>query len=309
MIYDVIIIGGGAAGLSAALWCDELGLTTLLLEARAELGGQLLRVYNPIKNHLGIETANGRELRDIFAEQVEKRAFEIRLQATITKTNFLEKSVSLESGETIFANSIIIAAGVRRRKLNVAGEDEFVGRGIIESGRRDAATVENKMVAVVGGGDAAFENALILAETAANVALFHRQKNFRARAEFIEQVRKHPKIQISAATIVRKINGNERVENVELENLETGEIYRQNIEAIVIRAGVEPNTDFLDGQLETDAQGYITTNQNCQTNLEGIYAVGDVANPLAPTVSGAVGAGATAAKTITNFKLRITNEN
>lgn len=298
MDFDVIIIGGGAAGISAALWCAELKLNVLLVEAQAELGGQLLRVYNPIENHLGIETANGRELRDIFVSQIKNRQFAVRLQSEIAALDVGEKSVALKSGKRFFAEKIIIATGVRRRKLNVAGEEEFQRKGIIESGKRDASTVKNKNVCIIGGGDAAFENALILAEAAASVMLVHRGKDFRARAEFVGQVAGNPKIEIFTETVVRKISGNKRVEAIELENLQTGRIFEKRIEAILLRIGVEPNTSFLKNQLELDAGGYIKTNQNCETSAAGIYAVGDVANPVAPTVSGAVGTGATAAKAI-----------
>ncbi|MCY7345860.1 MAG: NAD(P)/FAD-dependent oxidoreductase [Pyrinomonadaceae bacterium] len=298
MNFDVIIIGGGAAGISAALWCDELNLKTLLLEAGGELGGQLLRVYNPIKNHLGIETKNGRELRDIFVRQIENRQFTVFLQSEICSVDLQKKSVALDSGEKFFAAAIIVATGVRRRKLNVEGEEKFIGKGIVESGKRDADSVRDKNVCIVGGGDAAFENALILAETAKSVLLIHRQTNFRARAEFIEQVANNPKIKILTETIVRKIIGGERVEAVALENLSTEKIFVKDVEAILLRIGVEPNTDFLNGELELDKHGYIVVNQICETNIKGIYAVGDVANSVAPTVSSAVGMGATAAKAI-----------
>ena len=298
MNFDVIIIGGGAAGISAALWCDELKLKSLLLEARGELGGQLLRVYNPIKNHLGIETENGRELRDIFVGQIENRHFTVLLQSKISAVDLQIKSVALDSGETFFADVIVVATGVRRRKLNVAGEEKFIGKGIIESGKRDADSVRDKNVCIVGGGDAAFENALILAETAKSVMLIHRQTNFRARPEFIERVKNNRKVEILTATIVRKIIGGERVEAVKLKNLSTAKVFVKDVEAILLRIGVEPNTDFLNGELELNKHGYIIVNQICETNIEGIYAVGDVANPIAPTVSSAVGTGATAAKAI-----------
>ncbi len=298
MNYDVIIIGGGAAGLSAALWCAELKLKTLLLERGAELGGQLLRVYNPIKNHLGIETENGRELRDIFVKQIENYRFDVRLQSEIVQVDLESKTVTLSNGGVFRARTLIVASGVRRRKLNVEGEEKFAGRGIIESGKRDAESLRNKKVCVIGGGDAAFENALILAETASEVMLIYRGESFRARAEFIEQVKKNPKVEILTETAVRKFIGDERVEAVELENLQTKRIYKKDVEAILIRIGVEPDTDFLSRQLDLDEQGYIKINQNCQTSVEGIYAVGDAANPIAPTVSSAVGMGATAAKAI-----------
>jgi len=302
--FDVIIIGGGAAGISAALWCDDLKLNALLLEREAELGGQLPRVYNPIKNHLGIETQNGSEMRDRFVKQIENRRFTIRLESEIARVNLRKKSVTLGGGETFSAEAIIIAAGVRRRKLNVAGEDEFRDRGIIESGKRDADLLKDKNVCVIGGGDAAFENALILAETAASVTLVHRREIFRARAEFIEQARSNPKIMTLTETAVRKISGGGRIEAVELENLKTRKTFVRNIQAVLIRIGVEPNTDFLRGQIELDEGGYVKINQNSETSIENIFAVGDAANPIAPTISSAVGMGATAAKSI-SFKSKV----
>jgi len=296
--YDVIIVGGGAAGLSAALWCDELELKTVLLESGAEFGGQLLRVHNPIANHLGIETVNGRELRDVFVKQIENRQFAVRFNTEVVEIDAENKIILTADNQKFSAENLIIATGVRRRRLNVEGEEQFKNKGILESGKRDYALADGKNALVVGGGDAAFENALILSETAAIVTLVHRNKNFRARPEFVEQVKNNPKIEILTETVVRKLIGSGRVEAVELESLESKKIFERNIEAILIRIGVEPNTNFLRGKIKFDKQGYIKINHNCQTNVEGIYAVGDAANPSAPTVSSAVGMGATAAKTI-----------
>ncbi|MDQ3712608.1 MAG: NAD(P)/FAD-dependent oxidoreductase [Acidobacteriota bacterium] len=307
MNFDVIIIGGGAAGLSAELWCAELGLNALLLEAETELGGQLLWTHNGIKNHLGIEAENGRELRDIFLRQIESRQFNHRLHSEISDIDFENKKILLNSGECFFAQALVIATGIRRRKLNVAGEEKFKNNGIIESGKRDADVAKGKNALVVGGGDAAFENALILAETTSEVTLIHRQKKFRARAEFVERAKNNPKVKILTDTTVREIAGGEQVEVVELENLDTEQRFILAVEVVLIRIGVEPNTEILRGKLELDERGYVKINQNCETNMKGIYAVGDVANPIAPTVSSAVGMGATAAKAISNFKLRITN--
>ena len=296
--FDVIIIGGGAGGLSTALWCDELGLSALLLEEKNELGGQLLWTHNEIKNYLGRETENGRELRDAFLRQIEKRNFELYLQARIAEIDLEKKEVVLAGETLISARAIVIATGIRRRTLKVAGEDEFRTRGIIESGKKNADSVAGKSVLVVGGGDAAFENALILAETAEKVTLAHRRKAFSARKEFIEQVKNHPKVTILTETSVQKISGNERIESVELKNSATGEILVLPVDALLIRIGVEPNTGLFRGKLELDDSGYIEINRNCATSLESVFAVGDVANPLAPTVSSAVGMGATAAKAI-----------
>jgi thioredoxin reductase (NADPH) len=296
--FDVIIIGGGVAGISTALWCDELGLSALLLEKNAELGGQLLWTYNEIKNYLGREAKNGRELRDVFLNQIENRKFEVHLQAQIAEIDLEKKEIVLADKTRCSTQTIVIATGVRRRKLNVKGEDEFKEGGIIESGKQNADSVKAKKVLIVGGGDAAFENALILAERAEKVTLVHRRKDFRARREFIEQVKNHLKIEVLAETAVQEISGNERIESVELINLNTNETRILPIDALLIRIGVQPNTTNLRGKLKLDKNGYIEVNQNCETNIKGIFAVGDAANPLAPTISSAVGMGATAAKAI-----------
>ncbi len=296
--FDVIIIGGGVGGLSTALWCDELGLSALLLESRAELGGQLLWTHNEIKNYLGKEAENGRELRDAFLEQIEKRNFELSLQAQIAEIDLEKKEVTLSDKMLFSARAIVIATGVRRRKLDVAGEDEFRTRGIIESGKKNADLVRGKKVLIVGGGDAAFENALILAETAEKVTLAHRRKVFSAREEFIEQVKTHPKITILTETAVQKISGKERIESIELKNLATDETRTLPVDTLLIRIGVAPNTEIFRGNLTLDKNGYIEVNRNCETSIKDVFAVGDVANPLAPTISSAVGMGATGAKVI-----------
>ncbi|MGI8638525.1 MAG: NAD(P)/FAD-dependent oxidoreductase [Pyrinomonadaceae bacterium] len=298
IIFDVIVIGGGTAGISASLWCDELGLKTLLLEENNELGGQLLRVYNPIKNHLGTEAKNGRELRDIFVKQIERCNFTTKLSSAISEIDLENKTVLLNDGEKFSAQALIIATGVSRRKLGIEGEEKFQSKGILESGKRDRDLVKGKNAAVVGGGDGAFENALILAETASEITLIHRRRDFHARAEFIEQVKNNPKIKILTDSIVQKFIGIERLEAVELKSSKTVETQVLPVEAVLIRIGVEPNTKLLRGKISLDKHGCIKVNQNCETNLEGIFAVGDVANPLAPTISSAVGMGATAAKAI-----------
>jgi thioredoxin reductase (NADPH) len=294
--YQVIIVGGGPAGLSAGLWCDELGLDAVLLEAGDELGGQLLWTYNAIRNHLGSMAENGRELQRIFLKQIEKRGFEIRTGSPVTEIDALKKEVKLNDGTVLTSAALILATGIRRRKLNAAGEEKFKGRGIIESGKRDAEKVRGKNVAIVGGGDAAVENALILAETAERVTLIHRRREFRARAEFLEQIRTRPNIEILTDVTVTALLGEDSLTAVELQ--QNGLTFIHPTDFVLLRIGVAPNTELLQGQMRLDEQGYCRINSHCQTDIKDVYAVGDVAAPLAPTVSGAVGMGATAVKSI-----------
>lgn len=302
MNYDVIIIGGGAAGISAGLWCADLNLRHLVLEKEEELGGQLLWTYNKIENHLGIEAENGREMRDVFVKQIKKRDFQVKCAAEISKVDLKGRSIELKTGEKFSADFFIIATGVQRRKLNIEGEEKFQNRGILRSGKRDKDSAKGKKVLIVGGGDAALENALILAETAEKVTLVHRTEQFSAREEFLEKARRNDKIEILTNTILQKIAGDKKIETAKLKDLKKNKTENRAIDLILLRIGVVPNTEIFADQIELDENGYIEINRVCETSIENVFAVGDVANPLAPTVSSAVGTGAIAVKVISNLR-------
>lgn len=296
--FDVVIIGGGPAGLSAALWCAELKLSAVVLEQEKEFGGQLLWTYNSIENHLGITAKNGRELCDIFLRQLEDRTFTRCAQTKIVAVNLKEKTVYVNNGTELSGKAIVIATGVRRRKLNIPGEDLFRGKGIIESGKKDAEEIENKKVLIVGGGDAALENALILAEHAERVYLIHRRNEFRGRKEFIEKIRENKKIEVLLETELLEISGKENVEMVTLKDSNSGKTQKISVAGVLLRIGIAANTELFQGQIAQDENGYVKIDSNCHTNIEGVFAVGDVANPISPTVSSAVGMGASAVKEI-----------
>lgn len=297
-MLDVIIIGAGAAGLSAALWCDELGLDTLVLEEKEEIGGQLLSVHNRIENYLGVIAANGRELRDLFAKQVENCEFDLWTNVEIESVDAIAKRVKLKSGEDIRSIALIIATGVRRRKLNVQGEDELSGRGVIESGAKDKDLFAGRDVCIVGGGDAAAENALMLAEVCPTVTLVHRGKSLRARREFVQAIKANHRITVFTESVLLRIIGDEWVEGVEIKREGALKPLQIAVQGVLIRIGVEPNVELFRGQVRFDEYGYIAVTNDCETSMENVFAVGDVTNYLAPTISGAVGMGATAAKAI-----------
>src|SRR5262249_34183813 len=154
-MHDVIIIGAGPSGLSAAFWCDELGLDALVLEQAEEIGGQLHRVHNPINDYLGLKASNGRELLEHFSAGVEEAEFDLWTGAAIESIDLRAKRISLRSGERLQSIAIILATGVRPRTLNLPGEKEFAGKGMIESAARDRDLFAGQDVCVVGGGDAA----------------------------------------------------------------------------------------------------------------------------------------------------------
>ncbi|HEV8426783.1 MAG TPA: FAD-dependent oxidoreductase [Pyrinomonadaceae bacterium] len=297
-MHDVIIIGAGPAGLSTAFWCDELGLDTLLLEQTEQVGGQLHRVYNPIENYLGIKTRDGKELLDLFAVNVDSAEFDLWTQTAITSVDLKAKRVSLASGEELQAIALVLATGVRPRELGVPGEKEFVGKGMIESAARDRQLFAGKDVCVVGGGDAAVENALLFAEVCPTVTLVHRGKKLRARREFVEQLQATHCITVFTESILTRIIGEDGVVAVEIQRQQGLKPFQVAVGGVLIRIGVEPNTELFQNQLETDEKGFLVVNSQQETKLPMVFAVGDVSNPLAPTISGATGAGATAAKII-----------
>jgi len=293
---DVIIIGGGPAGLSAALWCANLGMRALVFEKEAEFGGQLLLTFNAIKNHLGVEAADGRELCARFLQHIDTANVRRMVGASVESVDLVMKTVILTDGSRHSAKSLIIATGVRRRKLEVPGEEEFRGNGILESGERDKEKMSGKRVMIVGGGDAALENAFILSATATKVIVVHRRDAFSARDEFIQAARQRRNIEFVMDSRVAAIVGGEAVVGVEVDDLESGTRSKIDVDAVLIRIGVVPNTEIFRGQVALDDAGYICIDAACRTNIEAVFAAGDAASPAIPTISNAIGHGAAAAK-------------
>jgi thioredoxin reductase (NADPH) len=297
-MHDVLIIGAGPAGIAAALWCDELGLDTLVLEQNASVGGQLHSIYNPIENYPGVRAGNGSEFLNRFSEQVSNADFDLWTDVEIESVDLRTRRVVLRSGEELQSISIIIATGVRRRRLGIPGEEEFAGHGIIESPSRDRESFAGKDVCVIGGGDAAAENALLLAEVCPTVTLVHRSKKLRARPTFVQQLQGQHCITVFPESVVTGILGNDEVAAVEILRKDALKPFQMAVKGVAVRVGVEPNTEIFREELQLDAQGYAVVTSQQETNVANVFAIGDVSNPRAPTISGAAGAAATAAKVI-----------
>ncbi|MGH9906619.1 MAG: NAD(P)/FAD-dependent oxidoreductase [Pyrinomonadaceae bacterium] len=297
-MHDVVIIGAGPAGIAAALWCDQLGLDTLILEERETIGGQLLSIYGPIENYPGLKTRDGRELLARFSDRIDEAGFDLWTNTEIETVDLAARRVCLRSGETLQSIGVVIATGVRKKQLGIPGEEEFANRGLIESAVRDRHLLAGKDVCVIGGGDAAVENALILADVCATVTLVHRGKNLRARREFVEQLQTTHCVTVFAESVVTRLLGNERLEAVEVLRKEALKPFQMAVQGVLIRIGVEPNTELFHDQLKLDEKGFVETNSQHETTVPNVFAIGDVSNPLSPTISSATGAGATAAKVI-----------
>jgi thioredoxin reductase (NADPH) len=297
-MHDVVIIGAGPAGLSAARWCDELGLDTLLLEQEDQIGGQLNRVYNRVTNYLGLEAQNGHELLEHFKRNLNETDFDQWTGVRIQSIDLHAKRVSLESGEQIQSIAIVIATGVRRRELGIEGEKEFRGKGVIESGSKDRELIAGRDVCIIGGGDAAAENALLLAEVCPTVTLVHRGKTLRARREFSEQLHTNHCITVFTESNVTRIIGDDEVQAVEIQRKEGLKPFQLAVRGVLIRIGVQPNTELFRDQIQLNDLGYIHVNNERETTRAFVFAIGDVSNPLAPTINTATGDGATVAKVI-----------
>lgn len=293
----IIVVGGGVAGLSAAIWLGDLGLECIVVERASETGGQLHRIYTDITNYPGIKGISGAEFAKILHEQA--KSFGVSFEKDEVRSISVERSqVGLMSGNVVEYDALLIASGVRRRRLGVEGEIEFEGKGILESGAKNPEAVAGNTVVVVGGGDAAVENAAILAGFAEKVVLIHRGSRFRARSPIVDTALKYENVEVRMKTVVTKFVGDELLSGVLTRDVENGSETLIGAQNALIRIGVAPNTEPFSDVVKLDKDGYIEVDCECKTSTEGIYAVGDVAFKVSPTIATAIGTGSTAAKSI-----------
>ena len=295
--HDVIIIGGGPAGMSALIWCHSLGLRGVLIEQSPELGGQMLEMYHRVIDYPGLVAENGRELRDQFAAQLDLLQLDYRTGRKIEEVDLGQRRARC-GGEWLQGRGVIIATGARKRRLGIPGEERFEIRGVSFSATRDHSLYAGKKVSVIGGGDSAVQNSLLLARICPSVTLIHRSDKYRARPDWLEQARENPRVTIIDNAEAKAVEGGERVERLVIQDTRTGEIKIIDTEGVFIRVGVAPNTEMFRGQIETDEAGFIKTDQRQQTSVEMVYAAGDVCRPACLSVATAVGQGAISAKDI-----------
>lgn len=294
--YDVMIIGGGPAGMSGLLWCNSLGLRAVLLEQADELGGQLLQMFHRVIDYPGLITGSGRELRDHFQAQLSELQLSYRTGCTLEEINLRDRTL-LCNGDRLASRAIILATGARKRRLGIPGEDRFsIQNGVSFSATRDHGLYAGKKVCVIGGGDSAVENSLVLSRVCPHVMLIHRSDQFRARPEWLQQARETPNITFLTGVEAKAIEGGEHVERLIVEEIPSRQRQAIATEGVFIRAGIAPNTESFREQIELDEAGYIKTNRRQQTSIEGIYAAGDVCRPVCLSVATAAGQGAIAAK-------------
>ncbi len=275
MNYDVVILGGGPAGLTAAIYASRARLRTLLVE-KTFPGGQLMMCAH-VENYPGYLGGPGMELSEVMRQQAEKFGTESKI-AEVARVDLLgaEKAIYTTENEVIFSKAVILCLGARPRRLGVPGEQEFLGKGISYCAVCDGALFKDKILVVVGGGDTAVEDAVFLTRYASRVHLIHRRNKLRAQRIIQERAFANPSIEIHWNTVVKEIVGTDNVDHVTIENVQTGLPAKLPVDGVFILIGNEPNTKMLEGQIELDEAGYIITDENMQTNVPGVFAAGDV---------------------------------
>jgi thioredoxin reductase (NADPH) len=293
MSYDVIIVGGGPAGLAAGLYTARMNLKAVLVD-RGPLGGQLLNT-ELVEDYPGFESILGSELATKMGEHARKFGLEVRdfepVEAIDVEGN--TKVVRLESGEELRAPALIMAAGGLPRYLGVPGEKEFWGRGVSYCAVCDGAFFKGQELAVVGGGDAAVEEGDFLTRYASKVYIIHRRNELRAQPILVDRARANPKIEFVLESAVTDITGGEKVQGVRYQ--QHGSDKELAVGGVFIFVGFVPNSKLLKVHIDHDEAGYITTGRDMQTSVEGIWAVGDVRAQLTKQIATAVGDGTTAA--------------
>jgi len=292
--YEVVIIGGGPAGLTAGLYTSRASLNSLLIE-RGLVGGQIANAQR-VENYPGFpEGISGFELGQLMHQQATKYGLKtVTAEATGIELQQEQKVVKTTKGNFI-ARAVIIASGSERYKLGIPGEEKFRGKGVSYCATCDAAFFRQQPVAIVGGGDAAITEALHLAKFASRVIVIHRRHQLRASRILQERALAEPKIEFLWDTVVEEIGGEDSVKRLKLRQVITGEKTTLEIAGIFISIGLKPNTDYLKGILPLDTTGHISTNDTMETEIAGIFAAGDIRHHSARQAIAAAGDGATAA--------------
>jgi len=294
---DVVVIGSGPAGLSAALYTARANLTTHIL-AGPQIGGQVSLTWE-IDNYLGFpETLSGAELTDRMVKHAEKFGAEVVYdEATAVDLSARPFRITTYGGE-LQADAVVVAAGASSRKLEVPGETEFIGRGVSYCATCDGAFFKGHDVLVVGGGDSALEEALFLTRFANSVRIVHRRDSFRAGPQLQERVAANPKIDYVWNTVVDEIRGNGKVGEVAVHRLDSGEPGVLDATGVFIFIGHYPNSDIYRGVLEMDSHGYLQVDERMMTNVPGVFACGEIADPIWKQVASSVGQGAQAGMSV-----------
>jgi thioredoxin reductase (NADPH) len=275
-IYELIIIGSGPAGLAAALYAGRAELDTIIIEKAPISGGQIINTYE-VDNYPGIPGVSGFELGTKFREHCDRLNMNF-ITGEVTKFEVEDglKKITLEDGTVYISKTVILANGANPRKLAVEGEERLAGMGVSYCATCDGAFFKNKVTVVVGGGDVAVEDAIFLARICKKVYVIHRRNEFRAARSYINKLLSMENVEIIWDSVVEEIKGNEQVENITVKNIKSEESRELEVDGVFIAVGNLPNSQVYKGVVEMDAGGYLVASENCETNIPGVFAAGDI---------------------------------
>ena len=293
--YQSLVIGAGPAGVSAALYLARFGVTVALVEKLAP-GGLLLQTLE-IENYPGFpQGIKGYELADAFSAQLDPYENITRMTDAVSEVDLNASPKRIRIGdEWIEADTVVICAGVRYRKLGLPDEDKFLGKGISHCALCDGNFFRNQAIGVVGGGNSALEEALYLAKIASHLSIIHRRDEFRGAPIYLSRLKALPNVTLECSTVITALHGNEFLEGVTIKKIRKGVEEFLPLSALFVFIGFEPIIDFLPSDLHVDSYGFIETDIEMCTNIPGVFAAGDIRSKQCRQVVTAVGDGATAA--------------
>ena len=299
-IHDVIILGAGPAGLSAALYAARADLNPLVLTG-TQIGGQAALTHQ-IENYPGFpDGVGGVELSDLFQKNAERFGAELVFD-NATEVDLSKRPFTIKTyGTTYKAKTLILATGANPNELGVPGEKEFLGKGVSYCGTCDGWFFKDKKVVVVGGGDSALEEGIFLTRYATSVTIIHRRDELRAGAILQERAFNNSKISFVWDSVVKEIKGNEGVEIIIVENVKTGEQSQISTDGFFVFIGHKPNSAMYKSKLDMDDKGYLIVDNQMHTSVDGVFAAGEIADPHFRQVVTSAGMGAAAAIEATRF--------